>query len=198
MKDATLRTSKLNTAALFVAFVVLTLATTVPLRRVGLAADPPAVAGQSARSDCARIFAEIARLNLQNALRINERNPNTLPLAQVAVLQEQVALAEEWQSAAEAAAAGKAHNSAVAESEVLLKAAEEDYAGVLRINRIAPVSRFTLERSRLKLDLAKARLAMARQVDATSPVAMLQFQLERLRENISNLATQQVRTVDLD
>jgi hypothetical protein len=161
-------------------------------------ADQPAAKEQSSRVEYARIYVQIARINLQNALQINQRNPNTLPIAQVEILQVQVALAEQWLREAEDAAIGKVHNSAVAVSEILLKAAEADYASVVKINQVSPLSRNTLEKARLKFELAKLRVAMAKQIDATSPLAVMQFQIERLRENILELTTQQIKAVDLD
>ncbi len=59
-------------------------------------ADQPAAKEPSSRVEYARISVQIARLNLQSALLINQRNPNTLPKAQITILQEQVALADEW------------------------------------------------------------------------------------------------------
>lgn len=152
----------------------------------------------SYRVQYARTYVTLAKVNLQSALNANKRFADTVPKAQIVFLQTWVAVAEQWAKAAEDTSAQKPYNVALAEAEILEKAAKETYESALQVNRIAPMNPLSLENLRIKWELARLRVAAAKELDPNAPLAVMAFQLERLQEEVAEIAAKRVRVGDLD
>lgn len=146
----------------------------------------------------AQLYVKLTQLSLQQALQANQQAPNTIPKGQIAVLKARVALAEAWAQAAQGNPNGNARDTAVLESQVIEKAAEENYQSALKINAISPMNPIALEKLRVKLELARLRVKIARQLDPNAPLALMQYHLQRLQEDVSELAADRLRAMDLD
>lgn len=146
----------------------------------------------------AQMYITLAKLNLQAALNTNQQAPNTIPKGQIDVLKSWVALAEQWAQATNDAAAGKLHNVALAEAKIVEKAAQEQYDSAVKLNQIAPMNPVAFEKLRVKLEMAHLRVAAAKQLDPNNPQQILQFQFERLQEDVAELAALRLRAFDLD
>jgi hypothetical protein len=196
-----------------VVWLALSVALVLATGPIGTSADPPkkdqpAKTDPSGQADpkekketnrvrYARTYVELARLDLQIAKDFNVRVAETLPPAIMLVIEEHVALAELWLKQEEAEAAGKPPTDlAVKMAEIRLKRAELQYAELREANRIASQPPQNLERLRLKVELAKLNVAGAKELDASKPVELLEFEFERLREEISEMYIRQLKLLD--
>jgi hypothetical protein len=151
---------------------------------------------EAARVRYARTYLALAKLDVQIADDRNKQFPNTLPPGIMVVLEQRVALAEQWLKAAQPDSDSKPGDIAVRIAEIYLKTAEASYAQAERVNRVSPMSPRALERARLKIDLAKGALATAKELDASSPDALLQFEIDRLREEVADMHVRQIELLD--
>ena len=81
-------------------------------------------------------------------------------------------------------------------AEIYLKGAEANLAQAERVNRISPMSPRAMERLRLKVDLAQSALATAKELDPSSPEALLGFNIDRLREEVVEMHIRQIELLD--
>ena len=151
---------------------------------------------EAARVRYARTYLALAKLDVQIADDRNKQFPNTLPPGIMVVLEQRVALAEQWLKAAQPDSDSKPGDIAVRIAEIYLKTAEAGYSQAERVNRVSPMSPRALERARLKIDLAKGALATAKELDASSPDALLQFEIDRLREEVADMHVRQIELLD--
>jgi len=176
---------------------------------VATAADPPAAKNEpknvdskkdepneSTRVRYAKTYLALMRLDLQTARDRNKLVPNTLPTALMQVLEAQVALAERWLQEAEHEGQGGRFNVAVESAEIYVKLAEADYARGIEVDRIRRMKPQALERLKIKAELARLNLATAKELDPSSPTALLEFQLDRLREEVTELKLHQLEILD--
>jgi hypothetical protein len=150
----------------------------------------------SARVRYARAYLALAKLEVQIANQRNKQVAGTLPPGIMIVLEQRVALAEQWLAAAQADGNAKPGEIAVKIAEIYLKTAEANLAQGEKVNRISPQRPGVMERLRLKVDLAQAALASARELDTSSPDALVQFQIERLREEVADMHIRQIELLD--
>jgi hypothetical protein len=163
------------------------------------AADAPAgkqdpAKQEPARVRYARVYLALAKLDVQIANDRNKQVAGTLPPGIMIVLEQRVALAEQWLK--EAQRDGKPGDIAVRIAEIYLKGAEANLAQAERVNRISPMSPRALERLRLKVDLAQSALATAKELDPSSPEALLGFNIDRLREEVVEMHIRQIELLD--
>jgi hypothetical protein len=152
---------------------------------------------ESNRVQYARTYVELAKLDLQIAQARNKQVADTLPPALIMVFEENVALAELWLDQEQAEAAGKPlTDSAVKMAEIRMKAAEFTYKRLQEADRISKQSPQRLERARLQVELARLNVAGAKELDASSPVELVEFEMERLREEVSELYVRQLKLLD--
>jgi hypothetical protein len=149
---------------------------------------------ESARVRYARTYLALAKLDVQIANDRNKQVPETLPPAIMIVLQQRVALAEQWLKAAQGD--GKPGEIAIKIGEIYLKTAEANYAQAERVNRVSPLNPRALERLRIKIELAQSALASAKELDPSSADGLLQFQIERLREEVADMHVRQIELLD--
>jgi hypothetical protein len=112
------------------------------------------------------------------------------------VLEQRVALAEQWLRAAQPDSDTKPGDIAVKIAEIYLKTAEANYAQAERVNRISPLLPRALERLRLKVELAQSALATAKQLDPSASESLLQFEIDRLREEVADMHVRQIELLD--
>jgi hypothetical protein len=167
------------------------------------AADAPAAKDndkdqkESNRVRYSRTYVALAKLDLDIARNQNKRLPDTIPPAILLVLEENVALAEQWLAEDQAEVGGKQSNDvAVKIAEIRWKAAELDYKGLQDANRLSKLAPQRLERAKLKVELAQLNVAGAKELDASKPIDMLEFELERIREEVSELYVRQLKLLD--
>ena len=151
---------------------------------------------ESARIRYARTYLALAKLDVQIAGDRNKQFPETLPPGILLVLEQRVALAEQWLKEAQSDGDSKPGDIAVKIAEIYLKTAEINYAQAQKVNRISPMRPRALERVRLKVDLAQAALATAKDLDPSSPEALLQFEIDRLREEVADMHVRQIEILD--
>jgi hypothetical protein len=149
---------------------------------------------EPARVRYARAYLALAKLDVQIAGERNKQVPETLPPAIMIVLEQRVALAEQWLKAADGDA--KPGDIAVKIAEIYVKTAEANYKQAERVNKISPMQPLALERVRLKLALAQVALATAKELDPASPEALLQFEIDRLREEVADMHIRQIELLD--
>lgn len=168
-----------------------------PARRDSAKQDsPPQKAGEKepARVRYARAYLALAKLDVQIANDRNKQVAETLPPGIMIVLERRVALAEQWLK--EAQGDGKSDDITVRIGEIYLRTAEANLAQGERVNQISPLRPRALERLRLKVDLAQSALATAKALDPSSPEAVLQFNIDRLREEVSEMHIRQIELLD--
>ena len=152
---------------------------------------------ESNRVKYARTYLALAKLDLQIAEAKNKQVPETLPPALILVFEENVHLAELALEQEQAEVAGNSPlDAAVKMAEIRLKAAELNYKQLEEANRLSKLSPQRLERARLKVDLARLNVAGAKELDAKSPVDLLEFDVERLREEVAELYVRQLKLLD--
>jgi hypothetical protein len=159
-------------------------------------AKPDSGKQESARVRYARVYLALAKLDVQIANDRNKQVPETLPPAIMIVLEQRVALAEQWLRAAQPDSDTKPGDIAVKIAEIYLKTAEANYAQAERVNRISPLLPRALERLRLKVELAQSALATAKQLDPSAPESLLQFEIDRLREEVADMHVRQIEILD--
>jgi hypothetical protein len=153
---------------------------------------------ESARLQYARAYVQLTRLQLQIAQARNQEIPDTLPRAVMAGLQEHIILSEVWFRDAECREAGKPYNVALETATILSEFADAKYANAVKLKDTLQTAPRQLELLRMKAELARLRVASAKQIDVNSPAALVQFQVERLREGLAELKEQAVRIGDID
>jgi hypothetical protein len=151
---------------------------------------------EAARVRYARVYVDLAKLDLQIAADRNKQVAETLPPSIIYVLEQRVALAQEWLKEAQGGADAKPGDVAVRVAEIYLKLAQSNYAKIQQANRISAQKPRTLERLKLKVDLAQAALASAKELDPSSADAFMDFEINRLREEVSELHIRQVELLD--
>jgi len=159
-------------------------------------AKPDSGKQESARVRYARVYLALAKLDVQIANDRNKQVAETLPPAIMIVLEQRVALAEQWLRAAQPDSDTKPGDIAVKIAEIYLKTAEANYAQAERVNRISPLLPRALERLRLKVELAQSALATAKQLDPSAPESLLQFEIDRLREEVADMHVRQIELLD--
>jgi hypothetical protein len=186
---------RITTAFALVASIGLVLVPAIP-RGADATAEDQGARQESSRVRYARVYLAITRLDLQVANSRNAQTPNTIPKAVLAVFEEQVVLADQWLKQAESEDAGKFYDLAVKSAESIARLAQSNYVRALEVNRVASMRPEALERLRLKVELANLGVARAKELDHNSPVALLQFQVDRLREDVAELTRQQLLILD--
>jgi hypothetical protein len=172
---------------------------------VALAADPPTSPSKDKPADkqennrvkYARTYVQLAKLDLEMAQARNREVPETLPPGIMLAMEEHVALAELWLKEEEGEAAGQPLTDVVVKmAEIRLKAAELSLKQMEAANRIARQPSQKMERLRLQAELARLNVAGAKELDSKSPIELLEFEFERLREDVSELYIHQIRLLD--
>jgi hypothetical protein len=186
---------KITTCIALIASIALTIVSAVRPDDHAAAADS-APKKESTRVRYARAFLALTRLDLQVASARNAQVPNSVPKTILAVFEAEVALADNWLKEAESKDAGVVYNVAVKSAESLARLAQENYAAAVEASRIAPLQPATIERLRLKAELANLAVARARELDPRSPIAVLEYQMDRLREDVAELTRQQLLILD--
>jgi hypothetical protein len=164
-------------------------------------ADPPQGKSdkkESARVHYARTYVALAKLDLQMARDVNKRVAETIPPGIVLVLERNLALAELWAKQADAEADGGKIPSdiSVEIAAIYLKTAELNYKQALEANRISKMPAEKLERLRLKVELARAGVESVKELDSATPEQIIRFELERLREEVSEIYVRQLKLLD--
>ena len=140
---------------------------------------------------------QLAKLDLEMAQARNREVPETLPPGIMLAMEEHVALAELWLKEEEGEAGGQPLTDVVVKmAEIRLKAAELSLKQMEEANRIARQPSQKMERLRLQAELARLNVAGAKELDAKSPIELLEFEFERLREDVSELYIHQIRLLD--
>jgi hypothetical protein len=149
-------------------------------------ADP--TAKESLDVQYARTFLKLAQLELQRAQDTNRTIPGTFTGTAVDALRQTVTLAEAQLASALNPQANKPAVFLV-NAENNVRAAEENYKRLEAIDRQRPgtISPLALERSQLTFQLAQIALEKARAVDPMNHQAFLQWQIDRLREEVVSL-----------
>ncbi len=152
---------------------------------------------ESNRVKYARTYLSLAKLDLDIAQARNRTYPETLPPALMLVFEENVHLAELWVEQEQAEVEGKSPaDAAVKAAEIRLKAAELNYKQLQEANRLSKLTPQRLERARLKVELAKLNVAGAKELEGKPPVELVEFEMERLREEVSELYVRQLKLLD--
>jgi hypothetical protein len=167
------------------------------LREMVASADGPTTQ-DTARLQYARAYVTMTRLEMQIAQARNQMLPNTFPRAVIAGLQEHVAVSETWLREAESRAVSKPYNVALETALILSRTADELYVNAVKLNQVVGIDPQQLELLRIKVELARLRVATAKEIDLNTPGALAQFQLERLREEVAELNEHRVRIGDVD
>ncbi|HTU25602.1 MAG TPA: hypothetical protein VMF30_09405 [Pirellulales bacterium] len=201
---------KRSTTLLFAGMLLLTAG--MPTR----AADPP-TAGEAAAKETkdpagksdgkekkgadrvryAELYVQLAKLDLKMAQNRNRDVPNTIPQSILIVMEEHVALAELWLEQEKAEVTGKmSPAAAVKMAEIHRRVAEMRYTQLQEANRISRLPADRLERARLQVEMAKLNVAAAKDLDPDKPEEFLEYELERLREEVTELYVRQLKLLD--
>jgi hypothetical protein len=166
--------------------------------RVGAASADGPNDQASARLQYARAYVALTNMELQIAQARNQQIPNTIPKAVILGLKDHVAMSQVWLREAESREAGKPYNVALEMAQILSREADEQYAKGIQINAAVGLDPQQLDLLRIKAELARLRVATAKQIDVNSPAALVQFQVERLREEVAELMEHRVHIGDID
>lgn len=163
---------------------------------VWVIAQAPKETKESSDVAYAKTFLALTQLDLQHAQDINKRVPGTYSNETLGTLRRTVASAQGWlDSRLTQDGSAPAVNPIVAISEARAKMAQEDYQREQAFSNRAPsaANPVTLERARLYAELAKLRVERAKALDSKSPNAILQWELDQLREDVLLLSQEVAR-----
>jgi hypothetical protein len=145
----------------------------------------------------ARAFVSLTQLEWQRALDTNKRVPGTYSTESIAALHRSVAFAQALldQSLAKSEGQKDPKTTIMSFTEARAKAAEADYQRAVEFsNRSQFASDKTeLERLRLIAEITKLRVEQSKTLDTNSPAAVLQWEVDQLREDVLLLSQQVAR-----
>lgn len=136
----------------------------------------------------AKVYAQLAQLNLQAAEELNAKVPGTLSVPYIDRLRELVFVANGRLKALESNGPPGNLRLVVAQSE--LNIAEGNLQRGIDINQRVPgaVSGHGIERLKLTVELAQINVQRAR-IESPSPLVDLKWELDRLHEDVTELRT---------
>lgn len=145
----------------------------------------------------AQLFLRQSQLDLQRALDTNRRMPGSFQSTVIDALRRTVAVAQNWVDESTAKSKSADFNPCLLAAESQAKHIRDEYAKIQEIERLAPksVNPTDMERAKVALDLAELRIERAKSLDAKATPAIMQMQIELLREQIVELET---RTAKLE
>ena len=150
---------------------------------------------EARRVEYARVYLELARLDLQLAVARNKAIPNTFPRTMIVLLEQQAAVAEEWLRHTQSQDSTP-YDFTVRSAQISADAAAANYASAVKLNELGAMNAEDLQRLRLKSELAQLSLGWAKEIDPSSTINLLQFHVVRLGESVAELTRTQLELLD--
>lgn len=138
----------------------------------------------------AKVFDDLARVNLKSAEELNQRIPNMFSTTYINRLRELVTVADDRLEALQSGA--PLGNVRMIRAQVDVNVAEKNLQRALDANKKSPgamtdasIERLRLHRDLMQVNLDRAKLA----AESPSPLVDMQWQLDRLQDSVWELRT---------
>ncbi len=141
------------------------------------------------QSQYSQLNLKLAQLELQRALDVNRRIPNTFSQAAIAALRQSADLAKLHVEQIQKHTKDPLYGLYIGSEEASMKIAENEYRSALGTNERLQntYSPDDLERLKLTYEVAKTRWEYARELESQPPLTRIEWQLELMREEMVRL-----------